>query len=176
MTIKAIETRYQGYRFRSRLEARWAVFFDALETRWEYEPEGYELPSGRYLPDFYLPDLRGGVFLEVKPVDFLSYERDVLKRALGFIFELTRATGKICMIVNGAPEHRAFEGTDPHSKIELMASYSFLYGPKSGADLVVGTYEKVLDHFAPTSAIEAARSARFEFGETPHDPNGGYVF
>lgn len=28
--MKAIETRYKGYRFRSRLEARWAVFFDAL--------------------------------------------------------------------------------------------------------------------------------------------------
>ncbi len=30
--IKAIETRYKGYRFRSRLEARWAVFFDALSV------------------------------------------------------------------------------------------------------------------------------------------------
>jgi hypothetical protein len=31
MKIKAIETRYKGYRFRSRLEARWSVFFDAME-------------------------------------------------------------------------------------------------------------------------------------------------
>jgi hypothetical protein len=29
MTIQAIETVYRGHRFRSRLEARWAVFFDA---------------------------------------------------------------------------------------------------------------------------------------------------
>lgn len=35
--IKAIETSYKGYRFRSRTEARWAVFFDALGVRWEYE-------------------------------------------------------------------------------------------------------------------------------------------
>lgn len=55
MTIKAIETEYKGYRFRSRLEARWAVFFDALGYRWEYEPEGYDLGSaGWYLPDFRL--------------------------------------------------------------------------------------------------------------------------
>lgn len=55
MTIKAIETEYNGYRFRSRLEARWAVFFDACGVRWEYEPEGFELPNGmRYLPDFKL--------------------------------------------------------------------------------------------------------------------------
>ena len=27
--IKAIQTEYNGYLFRSRLEARWAVFFDA---------------------------------------------------------------------------------------------------------------------------------------------------
>ena len=52
--------------FRSRLEARWAVFFDALGIRWLYEPEAFELPSGaRYLPDFYLPDLKRWV--EVKP-------------------------------------------------------------------------------------------------------------
>lgn len=57
MTIKAIETRYQGYRFRSRLEARWAVFFDTLGIRYEYEPEGFDLgDAGRYLPDFWLPE------------------------------------------------------------------------------------------------------------------------
>ena len=53
MGIKAIETIYNGYRFRSRLEARWAVFFDALGVDYEYEPEGFNLPNGgRYLPDF----------------------------------------------------------------------------------------------------------------------------
>lgn len=52
--LKAIQTPYKGYRFRSRLEARWAVFFDALGMRWEYEPEGFELPNGRYLPDFFV--------------------------------------------------------------------------------------------------------------------------
>ena len=35
-TMKPIETEYKGYRFRSRLEARWAVFFDALNIKWEY--------------------------------------------------------------------------------------------------------------------------------------------
>lgn len=53
---KPIETRYAGCRFRSRLEARWAVFFDHLDIRWQYETEGYELSTGKYLPDFYLPD------------------------------------------------------------------------------------------------------------------------
>ena len=54
--IKAIETVYKGYRFRSRLEARWAVFFDALGIEWEYEKEGYDLgAAGWYLPDFWLP-------------------------------------------------------------------------------------------------------------------------
>lgn len=58
-TIKPIETEYKGYRFRSRLEARWAVFFDACGVEWEYEPEGFELKNGiRYLPDFLLHDVR----------------------------------------------------------------------------------------------------------------------
>lgn len=63
--MKAIETRYHGYRFRSRLEARWAVFFDALAWPYLYEPEGFVLAYGtRYLPDFYLPDF--GVWFEIK--------------------------------------------------------------------------------------------------------------
>jgi hypothetical protein len=39
--MRPIETKYKGCRFRSRLEARWAVFFDALGIRWWYEPEGF---------------------------------------------------------------------------------------------------------------------------------------
>lgn len=66
--IKAIETRYAGCRFRSRLEARWAVFFDTLGVRWEYEEEGYEIEgvSTRYLPDFWLP--KWHLWVEVKGV------------------------------------------------------------------------------------------------------------
>ncbi len=63
--IKAIETEYKGYRFRSRLEARWAVFFDTLDIAWEYEKEGYDLgEAGWYLPDFWLPEL--GIWIEIK--------------------------------------------------------------------------------------------------------------
>lgn len=54
--IPAIQTRYAGCLFRSRLEARWAVFYDTLGVPWEYEKEGFELPSGCYLPDFWLPE------------------------------------------------------------------------------------------------------------------------
>jgi hypothetical protein len=64
--ISPIETKYRGYRFRSRLEARWAVFFDTLGVEWMYEPEGFDLgKSGWYLPDFYVPHL--DLYLEVKP-------------------------------------------------------------------------------------------------------------
>lgn len=65
MAIKAIETSYKGYRFRSRLEARWAVFFDAIGIRWHYELEGFNFDGLCYLPDFYFPDW--DVYLEVKP-------------------------------------------------------------------------------------------------------------
>lgn len=67
--MKAIETEYKGCRFRSRLEARWAVFFDSLGTKWVYEGEGFELEGGRYLPDFWLPEVGQGCFVEIKPGD-----------------------------------------------------------------------------------------------------------
>ena len=63
--MKAIETYYKGYRFRSRLEARWAVFFDLCQVDFEYEPKEFVLSDGTYyLPDFYLPDLH--MYFEVK--------------------------------------------------------------------------------------------------------------
>lgn len=70
--MKAIPTMYRGVQFRSRLEARWAAFFDRIGLQWEFEPEGYETSAGRYLPDFWLPSiyLRGarvGLYFEVKP-------------------------------------------------------------------------------------------------------------
>lgn len=73
MTIAAIETRYAGCLFRSRLEARWAVFLDRLSIAWEYEPEGFETASGWYLPDFRIriPQVKNSLahvqWLEIKP-------------------------------------------------------------------------------------------------------------
>lgn len=67
MKIKAIETVYKGYRFRSRLEARWALYFDELGIEFEYELEGYEVAGTRYLPDFWLPEV--DTYVEVKPAN-----------------------------------------------------------------------------------------------------------
>jgi hypothetical protein len=65
MSIRAIETSYKGYRFRSRLEARWAVFFTALGLPWHYEHQGFDIDGVPYLPDFWLPLQR--CWVEIKP-------------------------------------------------------------------------------------------------------------
>lgn len=62
--IKAIPTSYAGVNFRSRLEARWAVFFDAMNWRWAYEP----LDFGGWIPDFILHGARERILVEVKPL------------------------------------------------------------------------------------------------------------
>ena len=63
---KPIPTYWAGRYFRSRLEARWAVFFDTLGIAYEYEKEGYPLGNGVcYLPDFWLTDLK--FWIEIKP-------------------------------------------------------------------------------------------------------------
>lgn len=65
--MKAIQTSYKGYKFRSRLEARWAVFFDALGLDWQYEVEGFDLGGVYYLPDFKIISRDGDIFwYEVK--------------------------------------------------------------------------------------------------------------
>lgn len=64
--IEAIPTLYRGVRFRSRLEARWATFFDAMKIKWKYEPKRFRLSTEQwYIPDFFLPDFP--MFYEVKP-------------------------------------------------------------------------------------------------------------
>lgn len=73
MLMKAIETVYAGYRFRSRLEARWAVFFDTLGISYRYEFEGYDLDGVWYLPDFYLPQY--DCFIEIKGQQPTTEER-----------------------------------------------------------------------------------------------------
>ncbi len=61
--LKAIQTRYKGHKFRSRLEARWAVFFDVAGIKWIYEHEGFVINNTPYLPDFFLPEFG---YFEVK--------------------------------------------------------------------------------------------------------------
>src|SRR5260221_6233304 len=68
MMIKPIETRYKGYRFRSRLEARWAIFLDAIGINYRYEYDSYCLDGICYLPDFKLcPKWCGIGWIEIKP-------------------------------------------------------------------------------------------------------------
>ena len=69
--MNTVDTEYKGYLFRSRLEARWAIFFDACGVAWEYEPEAYDLGSGLcYVPTFLLHGVDGrcggDLFVDVK--------------------------------------------------------------------------------------------------------------
>jgi hypothetical protein len=95
--LRPIPTKYQGVEFRSKLEAKWACFFDEMGLRWEYEPEGYELPDGtRYLPDFLIRCGDGDadwVYGEVKPTRAGFEKADALYRA----------SGRIVMCLYGAP-------------------------------------------------------------------------
>lgn len=61
-SLKAIPTTYNGIMMRSRLEARWAAFFDACGWPWTYEP--FDLNG--WAPDFQLNFVRP-VLVEVKP-------------------------------------------------------------------------------------------------------------
>lgn len=78
-TIAAIPTTHNGVKYRSRLEARWAAFFDLLGWRHTYEP--YDM--GVWSPDFIVRtgcDGHGAVLVEVKPIETPC--DDTLKRML----------------------------------------------------------------------------------------------
>lgn len=182
--IRAIETRYKGYRFRSRLEARWAVFFDAIGIEWEYEPQGYYVGGRAYLPDFYLRSL--GVFVEIKPPSPPDFE-GVCRLMEAF----RNGVGPIVLFMGDPGEWWA--GRLFCSDIGDSSAGCSEWEVKIGADAalhVYGTGTKVLCNecdgwkelpryvwdsgFAALvgqpvleDAVSAARSARFEHGEAP---------
>ena len=150
--IKAIETRYKNHRFRSRLEARWAVFFDVMEIHWEYENQGYQLPSGLYLPDFWLPNQRK--FIEVKPV--WPNEQEIVN-----CMEL--AIGSVCFVGMVFPT-TGLDGEDemlvwaPDGKWNRRME-QFVFADGFDTDEIISRKYK--------RAKKTACSARFEHGETP---------
>lgn len=119
MQIKPIETVYKGYKFRSRLEARWAVYFDTLNLPWEYEKEGYDLGDGIwYLPDFWLPSVK--MWAEVKARELNDSERVKCRR-------LAEQTNCVCLMLEGTPDRKAYWGIVPVSPfeaaMEVLASH-----------------------------------------------------
>ncbi len=95
--IAAIPTKYSGVQFRSRLEARWAAFFDLLGWTWAYEP----IDLDGYIPDFILTADRR--LIEVKPaLKLADYEpaQEKIKRS-GW----TGPAATVGAIVGEYPDH-----------------------------------------------------------------------
>jgi hypothetical protein len=166
MQIQAIETVYRGYRFRSRLEARWAVFFDTLGIDFDYEPEGYDLAAaGYYLPDFYLPDLK--LWMEMKP---MPATHDEMWKAKTF----AELSGQNIAIVQGRITTPTLGYTDYGDPFYLSAaSYdaTLFYGNfegVSGGDLFLMGYDTLGEWIRDTGheaddfdgTIESARRLR----------------
>jgi len=158
--VKNIQTRYKGYHFRSRLEARWAVYFDAIGWKWLYEPEGFDLGDGDfYLPDFYLPEC--GLWVEVKAG---KPDEAELRKAAKLAAQGTDAV----VFAVGLPDAHelseglgGFSGAEEGYKDNLASLDSYCFSKWGRAGWIL--YNTPVD--ADFEACAAARSARFEHGE-----------
>lgn len=186
--ITPIETHYAGCRFRSRLEARWAVFFNHLGIPWDYEPQGYLVNGKPYLPDFYLPDC--GTWVEVKGSS-QDLDADLLEQASLQLPHLPHRgeCGPRLMILGPIPEpdHEVdfgWLGLGPEEEGGSGWRWGFGSYHKNlrpwvlvDASPLYGTDDPLQELFVPwsdphdlgrpevTEAYRAARSARFERGE-----------
>lgn len=182
--IRALPTLYEGIRYRSRLEARWAIFFRALGVFAQYEPEGFVLGRVWYLPDFHIPHWKA--FVEIKPTAPTTAERDQCRA-------LAEGTCQDCLLIWGEPQPRQhsvlrFEfdplGLGEFVLEEALAASEFApcaacpeywlviggegdmwcseLGPHSCGPRNPGV---LLGHEAPRvrAAYEAARTARFSY-------------
>jgi len=83
--MKPIPTEYNGTEYRSRLEARWALFLDEVGCFANYEPFAIEHNNLSYTPDFYVMPHHfmsdGPYLIEIKPIQpnerYLKYLTDV---------------------------------------------------------------------------------------------------
>lgn len=180
---KAITTVYNGFRFRSRLEARWAVFLDQLGIKYEYEPEGFVLGDGStYLPDFRLTEF--GCWLEIKP-RVAEPDSDAWNKAK----RLAEAAGANVYIVSGAPNIKGGESLqkfgpdmeyldgEPEDAGWDQCPLCRRFQPVTGNGPMDYECRCVKDLWSDVTydRVEAARlfaqQARFEFGETPKGPS-----
>ena len=84
--IKARGTRYKGVDFRSKLEAQWAVFWDELRVKWEYEPQTFKFADGKqYTPDFWIVDL--ALWVEIKPNAKIAREEEAKSKCSQLAYE-----------------------------------------------------------------------------------------
>ncbi len=77
--VPGIPTLYNSSRFRSRLEAKWACFFDILGWRWDYEP--FDLDG--YIPDFLMIGFKTKLIVEVKPATSKEEMQPAIKTLQG---------------------------------------------------------------------------------------------
>ena len=172
--IKPIETQYNGFRFRSRLEARWAIFFDVIGLKYEYEMEGYDMEGTRYLPDFYIPSLDRWFEIKAKPLS--DYE---MKKCEEFCFRKDNANIKFSVLI-GSPEIvkiNDFVGILEYVWEWPSQTYPENYRLLAPDGLVENEYYSRFVKglwVVPNTTNEllmnaeiAAKQARFEFGETP---------
>ncbi len=92
-----IPTSYGGTRFRSRLEARWAAFFDLMGWEWEYEPADLN----GWIPDFSLRT-SPTVYVEVKPTK-VFLEDVAAKMVRGLPGEEARNSIELLLLGDTAP-------------------------------------------------------------------------
>lgn len=194
--IKAIETYYNGYRFRSRAEARWAVLLDSLRCLYIPEPEGVLLSDGTwYLPDFYLPE--SDSFLEVKgildDIDLHKIQQLIKDSGKAVNIGYSDMTFQACDNYTGWGDgHDNFELTCDDSwicrcrtcgKVFFMGSFASYkcqccgeYDGDHHFKILLDCYaekdgtrhlSKCADGTSGFSALNKARQARFEHGEKP---------
>lgn len=82
---RGIRTTYNRTNFRSRLEARWAAFFDIVGWRWTYEPVDTE----GYIPEFLIHG-PASFYAEVGPCEYLSEFSEKADKAITAAKDLGR--------------------------------------------------------------------------------------
>jgi len=84
MTITPIPTVVDGIKFRSRLEARWSIFFSSLNLNWYYEYQGFKINNVWYVPDFLIiTPSNEQHWIEIKPFnETYNLKYDLFKKSI----------------------------------------------------------------------------------------------
>lgn len=169
--MRGIQTTYAGHTFRSRLEAKWAAFFDVVGIHWEYEP----LDMDGWIPDFMLMG-ELPILVDIKPVQHhTEFRRRATELDSSVTFETCPETS-MCVILGLTPLLRwaspqgapACGLMSPDDLVSMWGASSLTTCGACGAAglVMVGSSTKIIPcgHLAASGTFPSHASIKYSWG------------
>lgn len=157
----SLPTHFDGVRFRSRAESRFALLLHTLNIRYVYEPVKFRLASGStYTADFWLPETQ--LFVEIKPVrphiEEESRCEEMSKSGFRVVLLVADCTFEPPFDVSGTGRHaNALRGYAWVDGVKLAGVVTFVVGAPAVSNILENIGDSSLPHLGQIASTRDSR-------------------